>query len=262
MNKTQQAYQEIKRIDEMADGNSVVHHFSPLSKLIVTLCYITTLMSFPKYSLSNVISMCIYPLLMYPLANISIYKAIWKMKVIIPLILLIGILNPFFDNTLIQIGTITINGGWISFITLAIKGILALLATYLLVATTRIDSICHSLRKLHIPSYLVSLILLTYRYVSVMVEELSTMSIAYQLRAPKEKGIAYQAWGSFLGNLLLRSMDKAKEIYLAMKLRGYKGDYYIENNYKKSPLFFISWIMIFIILRFLPVVEWIGRLFI
>ena len=52
------------------------------------------------------------------------------------------------------------------------------------------------------------------------------MTQGYSLRAPGQKGIHFSAWGSFLGQLLLRSMDRAGELYNSMLLRGFKGDFY------------------------------------
>ena len=48
---------------------------------------------------------------------------------------------------------------------------------------------------------------------------------AYSLRAPNQKGIHISAWGSFLGQLLLRSMDRAQELYYSMLLRGFRGEF-------------------------------------
>ena len=101
----------------------------------------------------------------------------------------------------------------ISMLTLMLKGVFCLMASFLLMATTPIDSLCAALRKLHVPGLLVTLLLLTYRYVGVMTEELAVMTDAYHLRAPGQKGIQVSAWGSFLGQLLLRSMDRAQELY-------------------------------------------------
>ena len=42
---------------------------------------------------------------------------------------------------------------------------------------------------------------------------------AYALRAPGEKGIHFRAWGSLLGQLLLRSVDRAQLVYESMLLR-------------------------------------------
>ncbi len=64
------------------------------------------------------------------------------------------------------------------------------------------------------------------------------MTLAYKLRAPGQKGIHVSAWGSFLGQLLLRSMDRAEEIYTAMKMRGFNGEfiYSEKKKFKYSDL--------------------------
>lgn len=84
--------------------------------------------------------------------------------------------------------------------------------------------------------------LLTYRYISVMLEEFSIMTDAYMLRAPGEKGIRFAAWGSFVGQLLLRSMDRAEELYGAMRLRGFTGDlkYAAFPRMERRDVFFLA----------------------
>ena len=135
-------------------------------------------------------------------------------------------------------------------ITLMIKGVLCLMASFLLIATTTIEEICYGFRQLHVPKILTSLMLLTYRYVSLLLEEVDIMTTAYHLRAPGQKGIHYKAWGSFLGELLIRTMDRATTIYESMELRGYHGEfYYVTKEYpvKKSIIYSVIWLIIFFV---------------
>ena len=90
------------------------------------------------------------------------------------------------------------------------------------------------------PELIPTLLLLTYRYIGVMIEQASVMSQAYKLRAPGQKGIHISAWGSFLGQLLLRSMDRAEELYSSMTLRGFRGEFYYADApaYGRSGLAF------------------------
>ncbi len=108
---------------------------------------------------------------------------------------------------------------------LIVKGCYSVFASYLLIATTTVEQICYALRRLHLPAIFVTQILLTYRYVSVLLSEANRMMQAYSLRAPRQKGIHFKAWGSFVGQLLLRSMDRAGAVYESMALRGYQGEF-------------------------------------
>ena len=78
--------------------------------------------------------------------------------------------------------------------TLMLKGVFAVLASYLLILTTSMESICYALRLLHVPKIMVTMVLLIYRYVIVLLKEAERISQAYSLRAPAQKGIHYRAW--------------------------------------------------------------------
>ncbi len=162
------------------------------------------------------------------------------------------------------LGNFIITGGMISFATLMLKGIFALTASFFLISTTNIEKICHALRLLHLPEFLAVQVLMTYRYISLLLTEAGTMMNAYMLRAPGQKGIHFSAWGSFAGQLLLRSMDRAQELYQSMKMRGFHGMFYyadVEPFCMKDAVYLISWTAVFAYVRFFDMSELIGGLF-
>lgn len=227
MSKMDKALRELGEMDDLAAGDSPVHRLHPLAKLLVTIAYIVTVVSYDKYALSSMIVMLLYPVLMFQLSGIPVRTCFYKLRVVLPLVLAVGLANPFFDRApALALGGVVISGGVLSMLTLMLKGVLSLMASFLLMATTGIDALCAALRGLHVPGMLVTLLLLTYRYVGVMTRELAVMTDAYHLRAPGQKGIHHSAWGSFLGQLLLRSMDRAEELYASMRLRGFHGEFH------------------------------------
>lgn len=227
MDKLTNARLELRELDDLAAEDSPVHRLNPLCKLLVTVFYIVTVVSFPKYDLSGLVIMVLYPVVLFQAAGIPVSLCFHKLRVVLPLVCAVGLVNPFLDHTpLIPLGTLTITGGVVSMVTLMLKGVFSLMASFLLIATTSIDTLCAALRMLHVPDIFTTLLLLTYRYIGVMIEEVSIMTESYSLRAPGQKGIHISAWGSFLGQLLLRSMDRAEALYQSMLLRGFRGDYY------------------------------------
>ena len=227
MDKLWHAQSELREMDALAAADSPVHRLHPLCKLLVTVCYIAAVVSFPKYNLSGLTVMVLYPVLLFQAAGIPVHLCFYKLRVVLPLVCAVGLVNPFLDHTpLMQLGSLTVTGGVVSMVTLMLKGIFSLMASFLLIATTSIDSLCAALRALHVPGFLVTLLLLTYRYIGLMLEEVAVMTEAYKLRAPGQKGIHISAWGSFLGQLLLRSMDRAQELYNSMLLRGFRGEFF------------------------------------
>lgn len=106
-------------------------------------------------------------------------------------------------------------------------------------------------------------ILLMHRYLIVLIKEVERMQQAYKLRAPGRKGIQFKNWGSFAGLLLLRSMDRAEEVYESMKLRGFHGSLkypLLKSGKRASILYVFLWGIFLFIFRFFPVFQIAGSL--
>lgn len=231
MSKMSHVLNEIHYIDMLANREQWINRIHPLVKLIVTFIYIGTTMSIHKYNLVGILLMGVYPIIIFTIGELSFVQSLKKIKLILPFICIVGIFNPFFDKIpLFAIGDITITTGIISMLTLILKGIYAVLASYLLIATTTIEKICYALRLLYVPEILVTQILLTYRYISVLLKEANSMMLAYTLRAPGQKGVHMKVWGPLVGQLLLRSIDRASSVYESMMLRGYHGVFYYTDK--------------------------------
>ena len=227
MDKLSGAQAELREMDALAAADSPVHRLHPLCKLLVTILYIAVTVSFPKYDFNGLMVMLLYPVLLFQAAGIPVRLCFYRLRMVLPLVCAVGIANPFLDPVpLMRLGGLPVTGGMVSMVTLMMKGIFSLMASFLLIATTPIDALCAALRKLHVPGLLVTLLLLTYRYIGLMLHEVAVMTEAYHLRAPGQRGIHISAWGSFLGQLLLRSMDRAEELYGSMLLRGFRGEFH------------------------------------
>ncbi len=265
MNKMEKALHELAEMDELAAGASPIHGLCAPAKLLTTIAYIAVVLSFHKYALSGLAVLALYPVLLFQISGVSVASFFYKLRIVLPLVMAVGLFNPFFDREiLVTVGGVGVSGGVISMVTLMLKGVLCLMASYLLMATTSIDVLCAALRNFHVPGTLVTLLLLTYRYIGVMTEELAIMTDAYHLRAPGQKGIHVSAWGSFLGQLLLRSMDRAEELYNSMLLRGYHQHFHYAPVKKctwADGAYALGCIAAFLLLRFVNLAEWIGGLF-
>ncbi len=265
MDKTRKAISELREMDELAARPSPIHTLSPLAKLLAAVSYIVIVMSFGKYALAPLAIMLLYPVLLFQISGIPARTCFYKLRIVLPLVLAVGLFNPIFDRApMLTIGRVAVSGGVISMLTMMLKGTLCLMASFLLIATTPIDTLCAALRKLHVPSLLVTLLLLTFRYVGVMTEQVQIMSEAYHLRAPRQKGIHHSAWGSFLGQLLLRSMDKAQELYSGMLLRGFTGEFpYVRVKLSlRDFLYPALCTAVFLVFRFVNIPQLLGSLFV
>lgn len=266
MDQLSRAQSELSKMDAIAAGDSVVHRMHPLCKLFVTVAYIFTVVSFDKYDISGLVVMILYPVLLFQAAQIPVHFCFYKIRVVLPFICAVGLVNPFLDHMpVVQLGNMVLTGGLISMLTLMMKGCFALTASFLLIATTPMDSLCAALRRIRVPGILITLFLLTYRYIGILMGEAAVMVQAYSLRAPNQKGLHISAWGSFLGQLLLRSMDRAQELYSSMILRGFAGDFFycdIPACRMDSIWFTAGSFCFFVCARLVNIAQLIGNLFV
>ncbi len=217
---------ELRKMEESARGDGILNRCPCPCKVLVTVAVIAAGASVSRYRIDISSLLLLYPMLLFLISKASVRECMRRIRLVIPLLFFVGIANPFLDReTLFVLGEMKISGGMVSMITLFEKGILAVLSVYFLMLTTTIEEICRFLRKLHIPKLLVIIILLIYRYIYVLMEEAQTMYDAYMLRAPGQKGIHFRVWGTFLGQLLLRSMERAADVYESMCVRGFDGEF-------------------------------------
>lgn len=266
MNRMQKALRELNEMDALAARTSPIHALHPVAKLFATVAYMVTALSFDKYDLTGLLPMALWPVVLFQVSGTAVKTCLYKLRFVMPLVMAVGLFNPLFDRAIVlRLGAFAVSGGAVSMVTLMLKGLFCLSASFLLIATTPIDHLCAALRKLRVPGLMVTLLLLTYRYVGVMTEELAIMTDAYRLRAPNQRGIHISAWGSFLGQLLLRSMDRAQELYASMLLRGYHQRFHyarIRLFCARDALYMLGCVLVFALVRALPVARWMGSAFV
>jgi cobalt/nickel transport system permease protein len=103
------------------------------------------------------------------------------------------------------------------------KSNLCVLALLILTWTTPFSELVQVLRRWRMPAILLTTVALMYRYLPVLAEESRRMQRARASRT--FSGRRSLAWGnlsSIIGQLFIRSAERAERIYLAMCARGWK----------------------------------------
>ena len=263
MSRLDDALREVHSIDALSARNSFLHRVHPLWKLLLTLWYLALTASFPRYALSGLMGMSLYWIAGFAVADLSLAEAFRRMRWILGALFLVGIANPLLDRTpILTLAGVPISGGTLSLVTLFMKGLFSVLASYLLIATTTIEEICWAMRLLRIPKLPVTVVMLTYRYIVLLIQEARRMSLACGLRCPKERGVPVALWGAFAGQMLLRAMDRGERVYGSMTLRGFRGEFPPPSRRiaRGGFLWFAVWLIALAVLRAVPVFELLGRM--
>jgi len=263
--KIDQAFYDIGHLDILAEGNTPLHRLDPRAKLLTTVVFILTVVSFGKYEIARLLPFFLYPALLIGLGELPFTFLLKKVLLVSPFVIFIGIFNPWLDRqVMLQLGPLAISGGWISFISLLLRFTLTIGAALLLIATTGFGAICMALERLGAPQVFTVQLLLLYRYLFILVEESIRMMRAHSLRSFSAKGrITYQVFLQMLGNLLLRTIDRAQRIHMAMLSRAFTGEIKIVRQFRfgyKEACFLGGFGALFLCLRLTDLTALLGRL--
>jgi len=243
----------IGALNELASQDTHIHRLDPRAKLITTVLFIVTVVSFDKYAVSALLPLVLYPVVLTALGDIPTGAIIRKVLIVSPFAVLIGIFNPFFDReVLMHIGGVPVTGGVISFASILLRFFLTVGVALLLIAVTGFEAVCQALERLKVPRAFVVQLLFLYRYLFVLLEEGLRIRRAYALRAGDTRGVAMRHYGSLSGQLLLRTLDRAQRIHQAMLCRGFDGRIRVARSLRAGPadiLFVIFWCLFFLLAR-------------
>jgi len=108
-----------------------------------------------------------------------------------------------------------------------VKAVAIVLTAYAVFGSARFDVSMIALQRLKVPSILVQMLLFTYRYIFVLIEEMRRMTIAMRVRGFVMGTNLYtlKVIGNFVGSLLVRSFERTDRVYKAMLSKGYDGQF-------------------------------------
>jgi cobalt/nickel transport system permease protein len=145
------------------------------------------------------------------LCRVPMRLLVTRLLILEPLVLGIAVLSLFRP------------GGRQVFATIVIRSTLCLSTMIILSSTTSFAEMLRTLRKLRVPTLLLTTIALMVRYLFVLVDETERMQRARAARTftgqPRRH---WRTLATVAGRLLVRSTERAERIYAAMAARGWK----------------------------------------
>lgn len=219
--------------------SSIIHQLDARVKIILTLAFIIFLSMTPQGAWPAYILFLTITLSLAILSHIGIAFVLKRSLLALPFALTA---IPIIFSGPAPLETITISAnmhvffspaGMERFASIAIKSWISGQAAILLAATTRFPDLLTAIQQFKAPKVFITLIGLMWRYLFVMVDEVSRMMRARSSRStisPEEHhGGCSLFWrasvtGNMAGVLFLRSIERSDRIYAAMLSRGYNGD--------------------------------------
>jgi cobalt/nickel transport system permease protein len=221
------------------------------------------IVSFPQIEVRGLMAFFLYPAIILPLASLPLRPIMIRFLFCLPFALM-GALSclVFQRETLFYIYGFAVSGGMLAFVSILLKALLSVTAILILVASTGMNALSRGLSEMKVPGIFCLQLNLCYRYTGTLAAEAFRMSTAYLLRSPGEKRIMMKDMGSFLGQLLLRSMERAERVYFAMKCRGFDGIYPQKTRRSFTPhdaMYTIAVVFLVFLFRFTDTARLIGN---
>jgi len=213
---------ELRALENLTAGKTVIHRLHPLVKILTAFIFIVIVASFGRYDLVRLTPYIFYPFIMMALAALPYKVLLPRVAIALPFCLFAGILNVIFERTTaLVIGGTAVSFGVISLVTILLKMYLCVMAALLLIATTPLTELTAQLRRMRVPMVFVMVFETTFRYIGVLLEEVHSMIMAYRLRSGTKKALDMKHMGTFVGQLVLKGFDRAERVHMAMRCRGY-----------------------------------------
>jgi cobalt/nickel transport system permease protein len=126
----------------------------------------------------------------------------------------------------LEIGPMSLSWAGLTLAGLVLLKALTIVTVMLVLWTTApLNNTLKAAHALRCPGLIVQLIVLTYRYVFLLLEELGRLRIALRVRGYRHRANlhSYRTVGHVTGTLLLRSYEQAERVGQAMRCRGFDG---------------------------------------
>ncbi len=179
--------------------------------------------------------------LMIGLSKVSLLKVARRLLVVNGLILFLWIVLPLtFEGTpVFYVGPAAVaREGILLCAQMTLKSNAILLMFVGLVATMPIATLGHAMERLRMPSKIIHLFLITYRYLFVMEQEYQRLVRAAKVRGfrPNTNMNTYRTYAYLIGMLFVRASARAERVYQAMICRGFEGRFYClgRSSFKRT----------------------------
>jgi cobalt/nickel transport system permease protein len=177
-------------------------------------------------------------LLLYPIIIITITCTI--------IALFFGYKEPLTEINLLGLKWTIFKDGITMGVTTFFRVMGGLSTQFFLVLSTPMTSTLLVLRKARIPSVLIEMSLLIYRYIFVFIEVMETMHTAQELRLGYSGFIRrLKSTSLLIGSLFIRTLEQGERTFIAMNARGYDGNIRILDDLPKPSKIALLGIILF-----------------
>lgn len=194
------------------------------ARIIVTLIYLAVMLSVPTAQLTELLLYALFPIICALERRVSYPTILRRSLWVVPFAALVGVLNIFYNReVMLTIGAVAISRGSVEFLSIIVRATLSVQAVAIVVRAEGYNRLCLNLQRLGVPALFVTQLVLLYRYLAVIVEQLLSLTRARAARSFGGRAMPLNEWGAIISQLTIRSIERSERIGQAMAARGFEG---------------------------------------
>lgn len=222
--RLERALYRIDALERTTQSSAPLRRIDARAKLLLTVVYLVAMLSLPLGHLAQLMLFFLFPIAAATAGGLNYGQLFRRSLAVLPFVLLIGLFDLLFDReAAFRIGTFAVTRGAVRFLAIGLRGLLSVQAVLALILATGFYDLCRGLQRMGVPSLLTVQLLFVYRYMAVLIEESLALVRARDARSFGRGSYPLRLWGPMVGQLLLRTLDRAERIHRAMLARGFTG---------------------------------------
>jgi len=233
----------LPEIDKFAHLKSPLHSWDPRVKIIsisILILSIVLLQDLRVAFLGLVLAIILVFVSKIPFSFVLVHLR-WVLFFVLALFVVISLTVP--GSLLVRLSFLSISREGVKLsLLISLRAISAALLIFPMIGTTRFNLTLKALQKIKIPDKLIQLLMFTYRYIFLFLDEEKRIFIGANSRGwvRKTNLSSLKTMGNLVGMLLVHSFERTERIRDAMLSRGYNGRLKILDEFTLSPKDFIK----------------------
>jgi cobalt/nickel transport system permease protein len=247
--------------ERFIEGDSLIHRLDPRVKSIVAGTFSIVVAVSDRFT--ALIPALIIAITLIILARLSVREVLARLLIVNGFILFLWVVLPFTTDgsPLFSIGPLTATGAGVhSAALITLKSNTIILALIALTSTMSVFTLGRALGDLRIPSKIVHLIFLSYRYIHVIYQEYHRLINAAKIRGfhPRNNIHTYRTYAYLVGMLFVKSYDRAERVRAAMLCRGFQGKFYDLKDFGLNKTDLAAMVLMLIGVSGIVILQWVA----
>ncbi len=213
-------------IDRYASLDSPVHRFDPRTKIATFTLLVFSFVFIQEITIA--LFALFFSILLLLVSKLPIRFILKRVQVVLIFVLPLLIIMPLTvkGTELFSVFGIsaTREGLWYASL-IVIRSMAAVILILTMLGSMRFDTTIKALYTLKVPKTLVQMLMFTYRYIFVIIDEFLSMWQAMSAKGfnPRTNMYGLSVMGNMVGMLIVKSYERGERVYQAMISRGYTG---------------------------------------